>query len=327
VIERNRATPRFRPARGLGNCHLQTIYATLLRRTPRLPLAREVWPTSDGDVLDLELLPHRASRPGVLVLHGLEGSSRSSYVRGVLAAAHAEGWNGAALNFRSCGPSRPTGSRSYHSGETSDLSLTIARLRERWLGAPLALCGFSLGANVVLKWLGEQGENASVHAAVAVSAPFDLRACADALDGPDFMARVYREHFLRSLRRKATRTARTHPGVLDRHRVRTVRTLRAYDDLVTAPLGGFADAEDYWARSSCARYLAAVRTPTLILSAEDDPIVPGACIPRHIISANPLLEACILPQGGHVGFVAGSALAPNYLGEGLVVDYLRRRFA
>ena len=269
------AAEPFEPAWLLGHRHAQTIWPALFRRGAPPRLLAECWPAPDGESLDLELLPDRPGRPGVLVLHGLEGSSRARYVRGLLAALDRRGWNAAAVSFRSCGPSPVRGRRLYHSGDTGDLPFLLERLRARWPGAPLGAVGFSMGGNILLKWLGEEGERAPLDAAVAVSVPFDLGACAAALDGPGFFPALYRKRFLRTLRRKALALAARFPGAIDAAAVRACCTFARYDELVTAPLFGFASAADYWARCSSAAFLERVRRPARLISAEDDPIEIG----------------------------------------------------
>lgn len=310
----------FVAAAWLSSPHLQTVWASVFRPRPRVPLRHEAWDTHDGDVLDVEFLPERDGAPGLLVLHGLEGSSRAKYVRGLLAGAHARGWNGAALNFRSCGPTPHRHARSYHSGFTEDLDLAATRLHQRW--GRLAVAGFSLGGNATVKWLGEKGSTAPVVAGVAVSVPFDLGRAAMAIDAPGFWGWVYRERFLRSLRRKALAAHRRH-GVLDAAAVRSTRSFAAFDDVVTAKLHGFRDAEDYWRRSSSAQFVSAIRVPTLLVSSADDPIVPGDTIPRTAV-ANPAVELRETAAGGHVGFVGGSLLRPRYVAEEWALAFLER---
>jgi predicted alpha/beta-fold hydrolase len=319
-------TAPFTPARLLGHRHAQTIWPALFRRGGPPALHAECWPTADGEGLDVELLPDRPGRPGLLVLHGLEGSSRARYVRGLLAAVDRLGWNAAAISFRSCGPTPVQGRRLYHSGDTSDLPLVVERLRARWPGAPLGAVGFSMGGNILLKWLGETGEGAPLAAAVAVSVPFDLGACATALDGPGFFAAIYRKRFLRTLRRKALAIAARFPGSIDAAAVRACHSFARYDDLVTAPLFGFASAADYWARCSSAAFLGRIRRPVRLISSEDDPIVPGATIPREAIAANPHLDGCLLNRGGHVGFVAGG-WRRTYAVDTLALEFLAARLS
>jgi predicted alpha/beta-fold hydrolase len=314
----------FAPAPLLGHAHAQTIWPALFRRGGPRALGPECWLTPDGQTLDVEVLADRPGRPGVLVLHGLEGSARAPYVRGLLAAVEARGWNGAAVSFRSCGPSPVAGLRLYHSGDTGDLPFIVQRLRARWSGAALGAVGFSMGGNILLKWLGEQGEHAPLVAAVAVSVPFDLGACAAALDGPGFFPAIYRIRFLRTLRRKALVLAAGFPGRLDAAAIRACRTFARFDDLVTAPLFGFASAADYWARCSSAAFLGAIRRPARLISAEDDPIVPAAWIPRAVIEAHPLLDGLLLGRGGHVGFYAGRG---RYAVDTLALEFLAPRLS
>jgi len=323
-MARRPVSAELAPPPGLADPHAQTVWATGFRFPRRVPLRLETWDTGDGDVVDVEFLPDRAGAPGVLVLHGLEGSSKSVYVRGLLAAIHAKGWNGAALNFRSCGPSPHKHPHTYHSGFTDDLQLVAMRAKERW--GRLAVAGFSLGGNVTLKWLGEQGANAPAMAGVGISVPFDLGAAAKAIDSPGFWGWVYRERFLRSLRRKALRTCAAHPGVLEPSEIRRATSFAAFDDIVTARLNGFASATEYWTRCSSSGFLDRIRVPTLIVSADDDPIVPGETIPREAV-ANPAIDLKITAHGGHVGFVGGSWLRPRYVAEEWAMEFLARRFA
>lgn len=298
----------FAAPRWLRNRHLMTVTANLARLPLRLPLRRERWELPDGDFLDVDRLDGAApDAPLVLVCHGLEGSSRAGYVRGVMAQARARGLAAAALNFRSCSGEMNRLPRLYHSGETEDLDQAVRRLAAEVPGRPLALIGFSLGGNVVTKYLGERGDAlpAAVRAAAVISVPFDLAACCVAIDGPGLPALVYRERFLRKLRPKALEKARRFPGLIDEARVRGARLLREFDDAVTGPLHGFRDAADYYARSSSGPLLSAVRRPLLIVSAQDDPFVPGVTLPVAAMRQNPLVQALLPQAGGHVGFLAG----------------------
>lgn len=317
----------FQPARLLGHAHAQTIWPALFRaRARRLPLTAELWRlTGAGNEpleLDLDLLPARPGRPGVLVLHGLESSSRAPYVRGVLAAAHARGWNGAALSFPSCGPTPDTRARLYHSGDTVALPPLVEQLMARWRAPALGAVGFSLGGNVLLKWLGEEGDASPLAAAVAISVPFDLAACAAAIDRPGLFSAIYRRRFLRSLRRKALALARLRPELVDARAVRACRTFAAFDEHVTSRRFGFAGAADYWARASSGPFLARIRRRTLLLISEDDPLVPAQTLPREAIAANPALDGRLLPRGGHVGFVTGTPWRPVYAVDETATTFL-----
>lgn len=217
----------------------------------------------------------------------------------------ASGVRPAALNFRGRSGEPNRARRLYHSGETGDLAFVLRRLERRFPEASLGAVGFSLGANVLLKYLGERppGE-IPLTAAVAVSVPFDLEASARHLERG--AGRVYAGFLLRSLKRSLRRKARGRGDRLyDMDRAEAARSLREFDEAVTAPVHGFADAEEYYRLSSSARFLPRVRTPTLVLHAEDDPFVPAAAVPREELARNPHLATRLVDAGGHVGFVAG----------------------
>jgi predicted alpha/beta-fold hydrolase len=275
--------------------------------------------------LDLDWLT--AGTPGeaplVLVLHGLEGSSSSHYARGLLRGAGRLGLRSAVLHFRSCSGEVNRLPRLYHSGETTDLEWVIDRLRKH-SDAPIGLVGISLGGNVALKWLGERGEGAppEVAAAVAISTPFDLSACASVLDR-GFNRAVYTESFLRTMKAKIRAKAHLYDGRFDLPGVLRSRTFREYDRLFTAPLNGFADEQDYWARASSGPYLERIRRPTLLISAENDPFMPAASLPRAAVGRSRWLEAAFVAQGGHAGFLDGP-LGRSSWAERRALAFLRR---
>ena len=287
--------------------HLQTLWGPLLRRFARVPLRRERFHTPDGDFLDLDWLdvpPGRA--PLVLILHGLEGSSRSHYVSGLLKETAALGLRGVVLNFRSCSGELNRAPRLYHSGETSDLDWVIGRLLQREPSLRLGLVGVSLGGNVALKWLGERGEEApaQVAGAVAISTPFDLAACARVLDR-GLSRSLYTAGFLRTLKAKVRAKAHLFDGRVDMGAALRARTFAEYDRFVTAPLFGFADERDYWTRSSSGRYLAGIRRPCLLINAVNDPFVPLSSLPTDAVARSPWLETLFPREGGHAGFLEG----------------------
>jgi uncharacterized protein len=297
----------FRPPWWATNGHVQTIWGPLFRSDP-LPLRRDRLPTPDGDFVDLDWLDGDRladDAPRLLVLHGLEGSSRSHYVSGLLGAGRAAGWHGVALNFRSCSGELNRLPRFYHSGETGDLAWVIETLVARAPGIPIGVVGVSLGGNVLLKWLGEVGRAApaEVRGAVGISVPFDVAASARVLDR-GLRRRVYAANFLRTMRSKVIEKERRYPSFVDVEATRRARTFARYDRVVTAPLNGFRDEVDYWTRASSGPYLARIRRPTLLLASFDDPIVPGRTLPDpHRLPPDVRTE--FTARGGHAGFLDG----------------------
>ena len=301
------STTPFRPAWWAPTGLLQTVAAMRpAGRTP--PLQTETWPTPEGDELHVHVaagaaLPEAA--PIVLLLHGLESSRRSPDAREMARLVASRGWRFVVLEFRSCGDVQNRVRRSYHSGETSDLAFVTSQLVKRFPRAPLAVVGYSLGANVLLKWLGEVGDQApgQLVAAAAVSPPFDPGVCS-AQCARRYGGAIARQ-LLRTLIPKAIAKERQFPGLWPVDAVRRCRTFRAFDELVTAPLHGFRDAEHYYTSQSCASFLPAIRRPTLLLAAADDPLCRPEILPHAVVEASPYLVPQFCRGGGHVGFVAG----------------------
>jgi predicted alpha/beta-fold hydrolase len=285
--------------------------------------------TRDGDFVDLDWLdaPASPSAPLLLVLHGLEGSCRSHYVRGLLRLARAGGWRAVVLNFRSCSGEPNRLPRFYHSGDTDDLDAVARMLVAREPDVSIGAVGVSLGGNVLLKWLGEQGEAApaGVRAAVGISVPFELEPCARALDR-GFQKWVYTAGFMRTFKQKIRAKARVHGPFVDLAAVRRARTFAVYDRVVTAPLHGFADEIDYWRRASCAPYLPRVRRPALLISALDDPFVPPVALPDPA-ALPPTVTLEVTPRGGHVGFVEGLPWRARSWAERRAMGFLREMLA
>ena len=296
--------PGFIPPRWLSNAHLQTVYGALVASAPNLPLHRERWETPDGDFVDIDLLEGAAGAPWVQLFHGLEGSSASPYARMLMEHARRRGWRGSVMHFRGCSGEPNRLRRAYHSGDSDEADWILRRLKERAGAAPLHAVGVSLGGNVLAKWLGEHGEEAVpiVERAAVISAPLDLVAGGNAL-GRGF-GLLYTWHFMRTLRANALARLERFPGLYDGAAVRRARTLRDFDNVVTAPLHGFRDTDDYWTRASGKPWLRSIRVPTLILNARDDPFLPEAALPtEREVSAAVKLE--FPDRGGHVGFVSG----------------------
>jgi hypothetical protein len=318
-------TASFEPATLLRHPDAQTIFANLWRPRPGPPVNRVRWELDDGDFLDLD----RAAGPGpdapvAVLCHGLEGSSTAPYVRGLARALVARGLAVVALNFRTCSGVPNRLPRSYHSGETTDLGEVVRRLVVERPSRAVVVAGFSLGGNVVTKWLGEHGEGLApqVRGGAAISVPFDLGACQRRVDGPGRIMWIYRERFMRRLRRKAALKARQFPGLLDAAALAHATTFAEYDELVTAPTHGFASRDDYYQRCSAGRFLAGIRRPYLAVSAADDPLVPAESLPVAAAEANPAVRLLVTPHGGHTGFVDGTPLRPGFWAERIVADFL-----
>ena len=293
----------FRPAWWLPGPHLQTLWPALVRRPRPVRVTRERFELPDGDFVDLDRTGG-GSGPIVVILHGLQGSGRSSYARGLLGAFRRRGWRGVVMHFRGCSGEPNRLPRTYHSGETADFGHVVRGLRERHPSTPVAAVGFSLGGNVLLKWLAERGGAAEIAAAAAVSVPFRLARAADRLDRG--FSRAYRRYFITDLRRAVRKKFRRRPCPIDLAAMRRETSFRGFDDRVTAPLHGFRDAEHYYAAASCRQYLRRVARPTLIVHALDDPFMTPDVVPEPVELA-PSIRLELSEAGGHVGFVGGSA--------------------
>ncbi len=287
----------------------------------------------DGDFLDLDWVARAGGtttmdrEPLVLVLHGLEGCAESGYALEMYRALVREGLAPVGLNFRACSGEPNRLPRMYHSGETGDLAHVLHLLRRRYPERRLGVAGFSLGGNVLLKFLGERSgpshANGTPGAAVAISVPFDLSAGAEWIERG--FSRVYRRYLVRRLHRKVRRKRAILEPHVDVERVLDARTFREFDDAATAPLHGFAGAEDYYRRSSSSPFIAAIDVPTLVIHALDDPFVPPEAVPREALQQNPTIEACISERGGHVGFVTGPPWRPRFWAEREAARFLARR--
>ncbi|MBI2290389.1 MAG: hydrolase [Betaproteobacteria bacterium] len=304
--------------------HLQTIYPALAAPRPRVSYQRERWDTPDGDFIDLDWLDDRDSaKPLVVLFHGLEGGSRSHYAAALMAALRNAGWRGVVIHFRGCSGEINRLRRAYHSGDSAEIDWILKRLKQRHAAADLFAVGVSLGGNALLKWLGERGTATAdaVAAAAAVSAPVDLTAAGNALDAGTNL--IYTRNFLASMKGKTLAKLERFPDLCDRKRVLRARTLRAFDDIVTAPLHGYRDTGDYWLRASSKPLLRRIVVPTLMINARNDPFLPAHALPLpHEVSSAVSLE---LPaSGGHAGFVSGAF--PGHLDwlPQRVLDYFAR---
>jgi uncharacterized protein len=321
-------TVNFKPAWWLRHAHLQTLYPALLRRIATPPLRRERLITPDNDFLDIDYCG-TGTAPLVLLLHGLTGSSQSSYIKGLQHALWQQGLRSAALNFRGCSGEYNRLARCYHSGETEDIHFLYQTLRQREPDTAFAAVGFSLGGNVLLKWLGEQRDKLDLFAAVAVSVPLVLSICATKLDTG--FSKLYRANLLRELKQYVTAKQRhleqlgikaeadklKQLGDLSR-----INSFWQYDDRVVAPLHGFHNVHDYYQRSSSRQFLKKITVPTLVIQAQDDPFMTREVLPKtEELSTTVCLELC--QGGGHVGFVTGkNPLHPQYWLEQRILAFL-----
>ena len=295
------STSTYRAPWWLPGGHAQTLYGTLFAHA-KIGWKRERWDTPDGDFIDVDRLAGSAGAPLVVLFHGLEGGSGSHYACALARELGRRGWRGAVAHFRGCSGEPNRLGRAYHSGDADEIGWILRRMRAESKAGPLFAIGISLGGNALLKWLGEDAAASQVlTAAAAVSAPVDLMAAGDAL-GRGFNL-VYTYHFLMTMRRKAEEKLARFPDLFDAQAMRRSGTLRAFDDVVTAPLHGFRDTDDYWTRASSKPVLGRIGVPTLLLNARNDPFLPEAALPDPSqVSAAVRLE--FPEEGGHAAFVS-----------------------
>jgi predicted alpha/beta-fold hydrolase len=319
----------YSPAWWIPGGHLQTLWGKLFRRQPPAPTTLERWETPDGDFVELHRLSAAPGTPRVLLLHGLEGTVRSHYAQGLLNEAARRKWGADLLIFRSCGSEPNRTRRFYHSGETTDAALVLERVSREYPTSPLAIAGVSLGGNVLLKFLGERGNDLppQLKAAAAISVPFDLSRSSRRINRG--FSRFYQQFFMNSLRRKAQEKARRFPDLAPADKISGLRTLEDFDNLITGPLHGFRDAEDYYQQSSSLPQLKHIKLTTLLLSAVDDPMLPPEVLDevQDIARRNPALHVEFVQQGGHAGFIAGSRpWRPFYYAEYRVGEFFAEQF-
>lgn len=296
-------TSSFKPAWFITNSHLQTLWPYFFRNRHYPAIKPERLELPDGDFIDLVWTEPSNDQPIVILLHGLEGSYRSHYVPGLLRYLQCAGFRCVVMHFRGCGGEPNRLDRAYHSGDTEDLAFLVDCIKSREPQTPVYAVGISLGGNVLLKWLGQSASANPLAAAVAVSVPFQLDVCADTLNKG--AARIYQIHLLRSLVNNVLKKFASRTAPFDLKRVKEIKSLREFDDVVTAPLHGFDNAAHYYAESSSRQYLRTIERPTLIIHAEDDPFMTPQVIPQeHELSPCTTLE--LSKKGGHVGFISNS---------------------
>ena len=308
----------FTPAKGLGNAHLQTFYPTVARQALKVTTQPERVELADGDFLDLQWHGH-GEGPIVLLLHGLAGSPESPYIKGLMQQLNVQDWRTVLMQYRGSSGVPNRSSHTYHLGQSDDLDAAIHYLQDRFPDKRLFCVGFSMGGNILLKWLGEHPEQTAVTAAIAVSAPYDLRRSAHQIRQGS--GAIYQWLLMRDLRRYLKNKYSAQHAPIDLQNLADIKSFWDLDEKITAPLNGFADANDYYHKSSCIRVLKNITTPTLIIHATDDPLVPASTIPSNEnLSATTTLE--LSPQGGHVGFVSGTWNNPIFWLEQRIPEFL-----
>jgi len=308
----------FKPAWWLPSPHLQTLWPVLFRRRAAPDLCNQRLELCDGDFVDL-CWSKKADRPIVVLLHGLEGSLYSHYAGSLMLALEKAGFRPVLMHFRGCSGEPNRLPRSYHSGDTGDLAQVVDYINRTSNTPVYAAIGFSLGGNVLLKWLGQTGDSNPLQFGVAVSVPFMLADAAKRLERG--LSHMYEIHLMNSLKRSYTEKFKHIESPLDVE-ISQLKGFWEFDDKVTAPLHGFSGVDHYYSESSCRQYLASIKVPTRIIHALDDPFMFSESVPGvNEVSAN--VEFLLARNGGHVGFVSGKfPWKPDYWYERKIVEFL-----
>lgn len=308
----------FKPAWWLANPHLQTLWPTLTKRNVSVPYTKERFNLSDGDFV--ELFWHgNLNGPILLLLHGLEGNAQSHYICGLAREMVKRGWRVVVMEFRGCSLEPNYLPRRYHSGDTEDLEQVLLAIHHKNPKSHLCAIGYSLGGNVLLKWLGESRYANILKAAAAVSVPFELEKIANRFE--QGISRLYNYHFVRQLKNGVKKIRGLEKTSVNLSTIKHIKTLKMFDDLVTAPLHGFMNYKHYYQASSCRQFLSNINVPSLIIHAKDDPFMTPDCIPDSK-ELSPYVTLELHNHGGHVGFIAGSSpLSPTYWLEKRIPEY------
>ena len=315
----------FEPHPLLLNPHAQTLAAAFLpRRFPRLPrsVSRD-FETEPGTRIRGKCHWQAAprERPTLVLVHGLEGSSESGYMLGLAERAFVAGWNAVRLNQRNCGGTESLTPTLYNSGLSGDYRAILAELIERDSLPEIFFAGYSMGGNLVLKMAGELAGRApsQLRGVAGVCPTVDLGVCSDAVALPRNF--IYQEHFVRNLKSRMRRKAKLFPGNFDLSPLARVRTMREFDDVITAKYCGFRDATDYYARSSALRVAAEIQVPTLIVTSQDDPFVPIASFSDPALANNASIRVIVPERGGHCAFISRYASDARFWAEACVMEF------
>ena len=315
---------QFRPAFGLSNPHVQTLLPFLLKKAGNDKYRQQTLELVDGDFLDLSWLGEpKDGRPIVVLFHGLEGSIDSHYAKTIMQALHQQGWLALLMHFRGCSHRPNRLAHSYHSGETEDARYLLGWLKQTYPNSPLAAVGISLGGNMLLKLQAEYGDQSPLKAAVSVCAPVQLNLCSQRLNKG--LSRIYQRHLITRLNQKLCNKIKQFNFEeligLSKNDIKQIKTFWQFDDRVTAPLHGFKDVHDYYARSSARQYLKDIKKPTLMIHALDDPFMQQKIVPEESELSNSI-ELELSKHGGHIGFIAGSLSKPVFWLPQRISEYL-----
>ena len=308
----------FKPAWWLANPHLQTLWSSFFRSLPEIDSHNIRLELDDGDFLDL-VVTDIQDKPLVIILHGLEGSLESHYIKPLIKTLDDAGYGVCFVHFRGCSEELNRLPRSYHSGDTADLQTIVQYMKNNYKQGVFAVIGFSLGGNIVLKWLGEQGAKAITQTAIAISVPFTLSNAGERLEKS--FSRVYQKHLLTRCQKKYKQKSSLLKMPIEAD-AQQLNTFYTFDDQITAPLHGFKNADDYYQQCSSRQFLKDIKKPTLILHAKDDPFMWEYTVPNDDeLSSSIKLE--LSDTGGHVGFIAGkNPFNPLYWVDQRIVEWL-----
>ncbi len=293
----------YQPPYGITNCHLQTILPSMFRKVKVKPYERERINTPDDDFIDLDWLTQNKANKVVIVCHGLEGDAHRPYVKGMARIFYQNGWTACGYNYRGCSGENNKQIRGYHSGATDDLQLVINHVLEKGF-TEIVLVGFSLGGNLVLKYVGEQSSNIhpAIKKVVAFAAPCELAKSGAFIHKPSNW--IYLRRFMRKLRKKVRfKKAQLIEAGVDYDTLSKAKTFPAFDDIFTGPVHGFKDAMDYYTKCSAKQFLPHIKIPTLLVSAEDDPFLSPECFPIEEAKQSDFFHFEMPKHGGHMGFL------------------------
>ena len=319
---------KFKPAFGMGNRHIQTLYSSFFRKEPQPQLIKEDFILPDGDFVQTywhTIHNSQEDTPCVILFHGLAGSYQSPYIQGVMNSLARANFNSVLMSFRGCGDKMNSLPRSYHSGETGDANAFIQSVHARFPKAKLYGVGYSLGGNMLLKLQGELQHSTLLSGVVSASAPLQLDICAEAID--QGFSKIYQNHLMKDLKKALLEKYTLHPMEsllhINEKEVKKLKTFWDFDGAYTAPIHGFSSAQDYYTRCSAKQFLKDIQVPTLIIHSKDDPFMNTRIIPSDKeLSKNCTLE--LSEHGGHVGFISGTLLKPTYWLENRIVEFFQQ---